>query len=112
MTGKSFEQLTDIMKRLRREDGCPWDREQTHQSLKSYLIEETYEVLEALENEDYDHLSEELGDLLFSVVKWHFMYLDLLSNRCKFAWEVSIQHNFPDIMDDTRSEAFFVITGI
>jgi len=63
-----FKDLLDIMKKLRSIDGCPWDREQTHQSLKEYLLEETYEVIEAIENEDLYLLEEELGDLLLQVV--------------------------------------------
>jgi MazG family protein len=63
-----FERLLDIMRRLRAPDGCPWDREQTRTSLKAYLIEEAYEVLEAIEAGDAAHLEEELGDLLFQVV--------------------------------------------
>lgn len=66
--GTLFERLLDIMVRLRGPRGCPWDREQTPESLKAYLIEEAYEVLEALEAGDLDHLQEELGDLLFQVV--------------------------------------------
>lgn len=57
--------LVEVMDRLRRE--CPWDREQTHRSLAKYLLEESYEVLEALETGDADHLREELGDLLLQV---------------------------------------------
>lgn len=60
--------LTNVMKVLRSQDGCPWDREQTHQSLKRYLIEEAYEVVEAIEDEDLWGLEEELGDLLLQVV--------------------------------------------
>lgn len=60
----TFSDLIDIMKLLRSEKGCPWDREQTHESLKKYLIEETYEVLEAIDLNDKDKLCEELGDLL------------------------------------------------
>jgi tetrapyrrole methylase family protein/MazG family protein len=56
------------MARLRAEGGCPWDREQTRASLKPYLIEEAYEVLQAIDEQDVDHLIEELGDLLFQVV--------------------------------------------
>lgn len=66
--GALFEQLLDIMARLRGPDGCPWDREQTRTSLKAYLIEEAYEVLEAIESEQAAPLAEELGDLLFQVV--------------------------------------------
>ena len=63
-----FGTLLDIMARLRGPGGCPWDREQTPSSLKPFLIEETYEVLEAIEADDARALSEELGDLLFQVV--------------------------------------------
>lgn len=66
--GALFENLLEVMRRLRALDGCPWDREQTRLSLKAYLIEEAYEVLEAIEDGDPKHLEEELGDLLFQVV--------------------------------------------
>ena len=66
--GVLFERLLDIMHRLRGPAGCPWDREQTRTSLKPYLIEEAYEVLEAIEADSVDGLREELGDLLFQVV--------------------------------------------
>src|SRR5438270_840699 len=66
--GALFERLLDIMRRLRGPAGCPWDREQTRISLKPYLIEETYEVLEAIETGAPEALREELGDLLFQVV--------------------------------------------
>ena len=58
-------ELVAVMDRLRRE--CPWDREQTHRSLARYLLEETYETLEAVDSGDLDHLREELGDLLLQV---------------------------------------------
>ncbi|WP_258360693.1 nucleoside triphosphate pyrophosphohydrolase [Moorella sulfitireducens (nom. illeg.)] len=60
--------LQEIMARLRGKGGCPWDREQDHRSLKRYLVEETYEVLEAIDNGDMYKLCEELGDLLLQVV--------------------------------------------
>lgn len=63
-----FKDLLEIMKLLRSKEGCPWDREQTHESLKKYLIEETYEVLEAIDLKDRDKLVEELGDLLLQIV--------------------------------------------
>lgn len=63
-----FSELVDIMKFLRSGNGCPWDREQNHQSLKKYLIEETYEVLEAIDLNDKKKMSEELGDLLLQIV--------------------------------------------
>jgi MazG family protein len=66
--GVLFERLLDVMMRLRAPHGCPWDREQTRVSLKPYLIEEAYEVLEAIEAGRSAPLKEELGDLLFQVV--------------------------------------------
>lgn len=65
---KDFQDLLNIIEVLRSPEGCPWDREQTHESLKSALIEECYEVLDAIENEDDDALIEELGDVLLQVV--------------------------------------------
>jgi tetrapyrrole methylase family protein/MazG family protein len=64
----SFEQLQEIMAHLRAPEGCPWDQKQTHESLRRYLLEETYEVLEAIDQGDWDALAEELGDLLLQVV--------------------------------------------
>ncbi len=63
-----FKILLDIMKRLRSDKGCLWDREQDHKSLKKNLIEETYETVEAIESGDPENLTEELGDLLLQVV--------------------------------------------
>ena len=68
MTGAKFERLVDIMARLRGPDGCPWDRKQDLESLKPMLIEEVYEVIDAVDNQDYEGLAEELGDLLLHVV--------------------------------------------
>src|SRR6185436_7309802 len=65
-SSSELERLVAVMGRLRRE--CPWDAEQTHESLVEYLIEETCEVVEAIENGDQDHLREELGDLLLQVI--------------------------------------------
>lgn len=66
--GALFDMLVDVMARLREPGGCPWDREQTRVSLKPFLVEETYEVLEAIESGDPRGLREELGDLLFQVI--------------------------------------------
>mgnify|MGYP000087220808 CR=1 FL=1 len=63
-----FDKLVEIMEALRAEDGCPWDREQTRQSLKPFLMEEAYELLEAIEEDDPAKIKEELGDLLFQIV--------------------------------------------
>ncbi|MFW6181002.1 MAG: nucleoside triphosphate pyrophosphohydrolase [Spirochaetota bacterium] len=64
----TFDELVEVMRMLRGEGGCPRDREQTHQSLKPYLIEEAYEVLDAIDREDDEELKKELGDLLLQVV--------------------------------------------
>lgn len=66
--GERFAQLVDIMRALRSPGGCPWDREQTLQSLRPFLLEEAYEALEAIDSGDTAGLREELGDLLFEVV--------------------------------------------
>src|SRR2546427_8142833 len=66
--GEWFEKLVAVQARLRAPDGCPWDREQTHESLRTYLIEEAYEVLEALESRDDAKFAEEMGDLLLQIV--------------------------------------------
>ncbi|SHK21618.1 bifunctional methyltransferase/pyrophosphohydrolase YabN [Paramaledivibacter caminithermalis] len=83
--------LVDIMKKLRSNEGCPWDRKQDHQSLKPYLIEESYEVLEALEKDDIELLEEELGDLLLQIVfhsqiaseNGYFNITDVITGICR-----------------------------
>ena len=65
---QEFSMFRRVIRELRGPDGCPWDRKQTHQSLKKYLIEECYEVLEAIDEEDPDHLVEELGDVMLQVL--------------------------------------------
>jgi tetrapyrrole methylase family protein/MazG family protein len=67
-SGAAFTRLVEVMARLRGEGGCPWDREQTRESLKPYVVEEAYEVLEAIDEGDPAKLREELGDLLLQVV--------------------------------------------
>jgi len=64
----NLKKLVDIMSALRGETGCPWDKEQTHDSLKPFLLEETYEVLEALDERNPEKIKEELGDLLFQII--------------------------------------------
>jgi len=66
--GEAFEELVGVMARLRAPGGCPWDREQTHASIKPYLIEEAYEVIEAIDADDPEEMRKELGDLLLQVV--------------------------------------------
>lgn len=67
-TTYSINDLKNVMKRLLSENGCPWDKEQTHTSLRKYLIEECYEAVEAINNKDMDNLCEELGDILFQII--------------------------------------------
>jgi len=66
--GNAFESLIALQARLRAPNGCPWDREQTHDSLRTYLVEETYEVLDALDTGDARKFADELGDLLLQIV--------------------------------------------
>lgn len=68
MSGSELQRLVEVMDRLRSPGGCPWDAEQTHASLARYLLEETYEALEAMDQGDLGSLREELGDLLLQVV--------------------------------------------
>lgn len=85
--GTLFKRLAEIMARLRSKDGCPWDREQTTHSLKPYLVEEAYEVLDAIEEGEPAKFAEELGDLLFQILfhaqicqeEGHFGIRDVLS---------------------------------
>jgi MazG family protein len=91
-TGEKFEKAVSVMARLRAPGGCPWDREQTFDTIKRYTLEETYEVLEAIDNRDWPELAEELGDLLLQVLFYAEMaqeekrfsiddVLDALSNK-------------------------------
>src|SRR5512132_1362156 len=66
--GAAFQELADIMARLRGPDGCPWDREQTIESLRGFVLEETYEVLDAIDRGDHEALRGEIGDLIFEGV--------------------------------------------
>jgi MazG family protein len=91
-TGEKFERAVAIMARLRAPGGCPWDREQTFDTIKRYTLEETYEVIEAIDNRDWQELPQELGDLLLQVLFYAEMaqeegrfnidhVLDALSNK-------------------------------
>jgi MazG family protein len=110
-TGERFERAVQIMRRLREPGGCPWDREQTFDSIKPYTLEETYEVLEAIDNRDWSELSGELGDLLLQVLFYSQMaredgsfsiddVLDRLSNKLVRRHP----HVFGDVQADTSSE--------
>ena len=110
-TGERFERAVQIMERLRAPGGCPWDREQTFDSIKPYTLEEAYEVLEAIDNRDWPELTGELGDLLLQVLFYsemareagHFSVddvLDRLSNKLVNRHP----HVFGDVKADTSAE--------
>ncbi|HUR36611.1 MAG TPA: nucleoside triphosphate pyrophosphohydrolase [Terriglobales bacterium] len=80
-TGERFEKAVSIMARLRAPGGCPWDREQTFDTIKPYTLEETYEVLEAIDNRDWQELPGELGDLLLQVL----FYAEMAKEDGKFS---------------------------
>jgi MazG family protein len=88
--GARFDRLVEIMRALRAPDGCPWDREQTHASLRPFVLEETYEVLDAIESGNPDTLREELGDFLYEAVflaqiseeAGHFSIADAVQSIC------------------------------
>ena len=67
-SGNKFDRFVDIVRKLRSEKGCPWDREQSSISLKRYLLEETHELLRAIDTGDHCHVKEESGDLLYIIV--------------------------------------------
>ena len=90
-TKYQWEDLLQIMTILRDEQGCPWDREQTHASLRRYLLEECYEVIDAIDEKNMPSLKDELGDVLFQVVfhseiakeSGHFQIADVVDNVCR-----------------------------
>jgi MazG family protein len=79
--GEKLQRLVDIMARLRAPDGCPWDREQNFDSIKKYTVEETYEVIDAIDRRDWDGLKEELGDFLLQAV----FYAQMASEEGRFS---------------------------
>jgi MazG family protein len=107
-TGDRFERAVAIMARLRAPGGCPWDREQTFDSIKPYTLEEAYEVVEAIDNRDWDELIGELGDLLLQVLFYSEMaqeekrfsideVLDTLSNK--------LVNRHPHVFGDVKAES-------
>ena len=81
----SFEDLIKLIRLLRSPEGCPWDREQTHASIRKNFIEETYEVLEAIDKEDLPLLREELGDVLLQVGPVSYTHLDVYKRQVRRA---------------------------
>jgi nucleoside triphosphate diphosphatase len=109
-TGERFERAVRIMARLRAPGGCPWDREQTFDSIKPYTLEETYEVLEAIDNRDWPELTGELGDMLLQVLFYsemaqeagHFSIDDVL-DRLASKLVDRHPHVFGDVKADTSA---------
>ena len=110
-TGERFERAVSIMARLRAPGGCPWDREQTFDSIKPYTLEEAYEVLEAIDNRDWDELTGELGDLLLQVL----FYSEMAREQGSFSIDDVLErlskklvdrhpHVFGDVKADTSAE--------
>ena len=110
-TGERFERAVAIMERLRAPGGCPWDREQTFDSIKPYTLEETYEVLEAIDNRDWPELTGELGDLLLQVL----FYAEMAKEQGTFSIDDVLDrltgkligrhpHVFGDVKADTSAE--------
>jgi len=105
-----FEKLIGIVKRLRGPDGCPWDKEQTHASLLPYFLEEAYEVIESVDNNDWKELKEELGDILLHAVlqaviaeeNGYFSITDSLDNINK-----KLVRRHPHVFGDAQAEASF-----
>ncbi len=110
-TGERFERAVQIMARLRAPGGCPWDREQTFDTIKPYTLEETYEVLEAIDNRDWPELTGELGDLLLQVLFYsqmaseegHFSVDDVL-DRLSDKLVDRHPHVFGEVKADTPAE--------
>ena len=110
-TGERFERAVQIMARLREPGGCPWDREQTFDTIKPYTLEETYEVLEAIDNRDWPELTGELGDLLLQVLFYsqmareegHFSVDDVLDRLANKLIDRH-PHVFGDVKADTPAE--------
>jgi len=106
-TGEKFERAVSIMARLRAPGGCPWDREQTFDSIKPYTLEEAYEVLEAIDNRDWDELKGELGDLLLQVL----FYAEMAQEDGRFSigdvlerLSDKLVHRHPHVFGDVRAE--------
>jgi len=106
-TGEKFERAVSIMARLRAPGGCPWDREQTFDSIKPYTLEEAYEVLEAVDNRDWDELPGELGDLLLQVL----FYAEMAQEDGRFSIDdvlerlsTKLVNRHPHVFGDVKAE--------
>src|SRR5437588_3514499 len=106
-TGELFERAVSIMAKLRGPGGCPWDREQTFDSIKPYTLEETYEVLEAIDNRDWPELAGELGDLLLQVL----FYAEIANEQGSFSIDDVLDrlsnkliNRHPHVFGDTKAD--------
>ncbi len=106
-TGERFERAVAIMERLRAPGGCPWDREQTFDTIKPYTLEETYEVLEAIDNRDWPELAGELGDLLLQIL----FYAEMAKEQSSFSIDDVIDrlstkliHRHPHVFGDVKAD--------
>ena len=86
-----LDELIAVLERLRAPGGCAWDREQTHESLVQYLVEETYELIDAIESGDSDDLVEELGDVLYQVI----FHADIAAEAGQFTLEDVVRGTLP-----------------
>ena len=108
--GERFEELVTIVERLRAPDGCPWDREQTSASLLPYLLEETYEVIESVDDRNWEELKEELGDLLLHVVFQASIATDserFNINESRKIVNEKLVRRHPHVFGDTKADAAF-----
>lgn len=103
----SIKKFQELISRLRAPGGCPWDREQTHRSLRTNLLEETYEVLEAIDHNDSEHLREELGDLLLQIV----LHTQIAAERGEFSlseviYDINkkITHRHPHVFGGNKAK--------
>ncbi|MDF2589328.1 MAG: hypothetical protein K0S41_3169 [Anaerocolumna sp.] len=102
-----FDDLMNIIRQLRSENGCPWDREQTHESLRECMIEEAYETVEAINNQDTENLCEELGDMLLQVALHtaiaeetkEFTIQDVIEGECK-----KMINRHPHVFGDAKAD--------
>lgn len=106
----AFEKLADIVSKLRAPDGCPWDREQTNASLLPFFLEEVYEVIESVDNENWAELKEELGDILLHTI----MQALIAEENGHFSLDDSIDHvseklvrRHPHVFGDAQADAAF-----
>ena len=106
-TGERFERAVAIMERLRAPGGCPWDREQTFDTIKPYTLEETYEVLEAIDKRDWEELPDELGDLLLQIL----FYAEMAKEQSSFSIDdvldrlsTKLINRHPHVFGDVKAE--------